>query len=97
MYTNDPHAFQDPEAVARGKYRPRVRLNADGQGVVSLNLFPLSEKGALRLCVKFDLEKNTGDKDKPIWWKWVQLVLPGEYRLTEGLGVDSSKGYPCSF
>jgi hypothetical protein len=97
MYTHDPHAFQDPEAVVRGKYRPRVRLNAGGQGVVSLNLFPLSEKGVLRLCVEFDLDENTGDKDKPIWWKCVQLVLPGKYRLTDGLGVASSKGYPYSF
>jgi hypothetical protein len=70
MYTHDPHAFEDPDAVKSGKYRPRVRQNDKGLAAVSLNLFPLSEKGALRVCVTFDLApKDDGDKEGPIWWK----------------------------
>jgi hypothetical protein len=69
MYTHDPHAFNDPEAVKSGKYRPRIRIGADKQGAVSLNLFPLSENGPLSVCVRFDLAKKAGDKDGPIWWK----------------------------
>jgi hypothetical protein len=70
-YTRDPHAYNDPIAVKSGKYRPRIRVNSEskGKGVVSLNLFPLSEKGALRVCVTFDLAKKEGDKDGPVWWK----------------------------
>lgn len=71
MYTRDPHAFGDPEAVKRGKYRPRVRVNPKEKekGAVSLNLFPLSEKGVLRVCVTFDLAKKDGERDGPVWWK----------------------------
>lgn len=71
MYTHDPHAFEDPEAAKSGKYRPRVRLQAgqNNTAAVNLNLFPLSEKGVLRLCVTFDLELKVLDSDGPVWWK----------------------------
>jgi hypothetical protein len=44
-------------------------VNGEGMGAVTLNLFPLSEKGALSVCVTFDTEKKDGERDSPVWWK----------------------------